>query len=390
MLIVGIPKETKSHEKRVGLTPNGVRYLKKAGIRVLVEKDAGRESDFSDQDYKDSGADVLKQATSLYQQSGLIQKVKEPLRPEWKFFKPELVIFSFLHLASPESRELTDVLMKRKVTAFGFETVVKDGRAIFLEPMSEIAGTLAACFAGFIKQYVQVSEGKIGYPLRFLEKLEMLAAQYPASPESLYPGKAFIFGGGVVGRKAAEAILKMGGEVDLVEKNQAKRLTLKTEFGSFKRRFRVHLPEDDLKQALRDSDIWVGAVHILGQRAPEMMSYNELDELSRANAKKKLIMDVAVDQGGNFPGTHTTTYEDPLYLDSFGNLRFGVANIPSLCGRGASEAIEKVTLPYLLSLAKDWRKAIEEFPELKSGLQVVGGRLVNEAIARSHGMKFEP
>ena len=133
MLIVGIPKETKPHEKRVGLTPHGVRHLKKAGIRVLVERDAGRESDFSDQDYKDSGAEIIQQTAQLYHECGLIQKVKEPLGAEWKFLKANLVIFSFLHLASPENQELTQVLMKEKVTAFGFETAFKEGRAIFLE-----------------------------------------------------------------------------------------------------------------------------------------------------------------------------------------------------------------------------------------------------------------
>jgi len=129
------------------------------------------------------------------------------------------------------------------------------------------------------------------------------------------------------------------------------------------------------------SEVWIGSVHILGERAPRVVSRAELGRLSKS--KPKLILDVAVDQGGNFPETHSTTYDDPLYLDSCGNLRFAVANIPSLCGRGASEAIEKATLSYTIELAKEGKAAIERFPELKSALQVMEGRFTNEVVART-------
>ena len=386
MLTVGIPKEIKAHEKRVGLTPPGVRQLTKAGVRVIVEKGAGKGSDFSDQDYKSSGAEIASQAGPLYKQCGLIQKVKELIHPEWKFLKPKLILCSFLHLASPENRELMEILLKKQVTALGFETVFKEGRALFLEPMSEIAGALAASFSSFIKQYVQVAGRRILYPTRFLEKLEVLASQFPAVPENLFPGKSVVFGGGVVGRKATETLLRMGGVVDLVEKKEARRLALQSEFQSFARRFRIWTPQSDMREVLENADIWIGGVHVLGERAPWVLSLDDLQKLSAT--KQRLILDVAVDQGGNFPDTHSTTYEDPLYLDSSGNLRFGVSNIPSLCGRGASEAIEKVTVSYLLSLAMDWKKAFREFPELRSGLQIFDGQLVNEAVARSHQMSW--
>lgn len=388
MLAVGIPKEVKPHEKRVGLAPSGVRRLKKADIQVFVEKGAGRGSDYSDQDYKDAGAEITTQAEHLYQGCGLIHKVKEPIPPEWKFLKAESILFSFLHLASPENEALVRTLLEKRVTAIGFETVLKEGRAVLLEPMSEIAGALAAVFSGFIRQYVKAADGKILYPPRFLEKLEVLASQYPAIPHSLSPGKAVIFGGGVAGRKAVETLLRMGGTVDLVEKKEARRLTLQAEFQSFANQFRIWTPDDSLEDVLKEADLWMGCVHILGERAPRVLSLGDLRKFS--GTRQRLILDVAVDQGGNFPESHSTTYENPLYLDSFGNLRFGVANIPSLSGRGASEAIEKVTLPYLLALAQDWKKALGDFPELRSGLQVFNGRLVNEAVARSHKIDCRP
>lgn len=388
MLSVGIPREIKPGEKRVGLTPSGVRRLKEAGVRVWVEKNAGAGSGYSNQDYENAGAEIAGTASKLYQQSGLIQKVKEPLRPEWNFLKPGLILCSYLHLASPENRELVHALLKQRVTALGFETVSKDGRTLFLEPMSEIAGTLAAYYAGFFGRYVKREKGRILYPPRFMEKLQALASNYPEAPENLDPGKAFIFGGGVAGQKATETLLKMRGEVDLVEKRKDRQQDLRKKFESYGFRFRVWDSQDDFEERLKEADIWLGCVHIPGARAPLVLSLGDLKRFS--SHQPKLILDVAVDQGGNFPETHSTTYEDPLYLDSCSNLRFGITNVPSLCGRGASEAIERMTLPYLFRLAQDWQKALREFPELQSGLQVFDGKLVHEAVAHAHHLTWEP
>lgn len=388
MLSVGIPCEIKSGEKRVGLTPAGVGKLTQAGIPVWVEKAAGEKSGFPDSLYKKQGAQIVDEAAELYARAGIIQKVKEPLRSEWIHLREDLILFCYLHLASPANRELVDVLIAKKAIGIGFETVEKEGRTIFLEPMSAIAGTLAGYFAGFFGQEVRVEENEIIYADHFREKLEALASQYPRIPKELTPGRAIVFGGGTVGEKAAGTLLAMGGEVCIVEKRAQRRETLGKIFKSYGSRLRLWDSEKSYAEILRESEIWIGCVHRVGERAPQVTSESQLKEISKG--RKKLILDIAVDQGGNFPETRPTSYEDPLYLDSFGNLRFAVANVPSLCGRGASEALEKVTLDYVLQLAQDWKMALRKFPELKKGLQTYRGKLVNEAVARAHGLGYSP
>lgn len=387
-LTIGIPREIKPAEKRVGLTPVGACRLKETGVPVLVEKGAGLGSGFSDAAYEQAGAEIVGRTRDLYRAAGLIKKVKEPSPPEWEFLKPDIILFCYLHLASPENRELLQVLLEKKVTAVGLETVEKEGRTIFLEPMSEIAGTLAAYFAGFFRRSVRVEGGRIIYPPRLMEKLGELTALFPEAPDRLNPGKVVVFGGGTVGRRAAEILLKMGGEVDLIEKRKERREFLLSELKSFGPRLKIWGLEDCFEERLREAEVWLGCVHAAGEKAFQVISEEKLRDLSRE--KPKLILDVAADQGGNFPQTHSTTYGDPLYLDSFGNLRFAVTNIPSLCGRGASEALEKVTLPYLPALVRDWKRALQEFPELRTGVHVVEGRLVHEAVGRAHQLPWEP
>lgn len=388
MLTVGIPREVKPLERRVGLTPEGVGQLKKEGVSVVVERDAGLGSGYADCDYRDAGAEIVEGPSELYERAGFLQKVKEPQRTEWKFLKPDLVLCSYLHLASPENRDLVEILLNQCVTAIGFETVSKNGRTILLEPMSEIAGRLAAYYAPFFKAHVETREGKILYPRHFLEKLERIASRFPELPERLPPVKAVVYGGGVAGRSASEAFLRMGCEVDLIEKREVRRHALKAKFQQHGSLCHVWSPEDDFRNQLSEADVWVGCVHMPGERAPLVLTEADLRALSEK--RPKLILDVAADQGGNFPGARSTAYDDPLYMDSFGNLRFGVSNIPSLCGRAASEAIEKVTLSYTVALAKDWKGALREFAELRSGLQVFAGKLVNEPVACAHQRRWQP
>ena len=166
-----------------------------------------------------------------------------------------------------------------------------------------------------------------------------------------------------MGKKAVATLLGMGGEVGLIEKRKERREILQKEFHSYGPCFQVWGLEDDFRGSLKEADSWIGCVHVAGERAPLVLSGQDFQKLTRD--KTKIILDVAVDQGGNFPATHPTTYEDPLYLDDFGNLRFGVTNTPSLCGKGASEAIERITLPYTLLLAQNWEEAIQKSPELR-------------------------
>ncbi len=388
MLPVGIPREIKTGEKRVGLTPAGVKKLSEVGIPVRVESLAGAASGYLDKDYEKSGAEIISSAQEVYDQSELIQKVKEPQRLEWDFFHRNLILCSYLHLASPDNRDLLEALMNHSVTAIGFETVFKDGRTILLQPMSEIAGTLAAYDGAFIRQHVCVVDGKISYPKLFLEKLEALAAGYPSTPKNLSPVKAVVFGGGVAGKKAAGALLEIGSEVDLIEIKDVRRFSLQAKFEKYGKRVRVWGTQEDFKEKLKAADVWIGCVHIPGERAPWVVSLDEMKKFTMN--KPKVIMDVAVDQGGNFPESCPTSYDHPLYLDSCNNLRFGVTNIPSLCGRGASQALEDATLPYLLALAKEGKQALAQLAELRGGVQVFMGKLVNQAVAKAHHMKWLP
>jgi alanine dehydrogenase len=388
MLFVGIPREVKPEEKRVGIAPPGVSRLRAQGIPVLVEGGAGLECEYSDEDYRRAGAEIVGGAAALYKKAGLIKKVKEPLPSEWNLLRAGQIVFSFLHLGAPENRELLETLLQKRVTAIGFETVEKEGRTILLEPMSEIAGRLAGYFAGFFRTHVRVERGEIVYPSRLLEKLESIASIFPETPENLFPGKSVVFGGGTVGENAVDALVRMGGEVDLIEKRKERRKVLQERFRDRAGRIRIWGLEEDVSDRLKAADVWIGAVHQPGEKAPLILSPEELERFTKG--APKLILDIAVDQGGNFPGTVPTTYDVPLFIDAFGNMRFAVSNIPSLCRREATQALDRLTLPYLAAMARDWRQALRDFPELRRGLQTAGGKLVHEAVARAHSLSWEP
>lgn len=380
MIAVGIPKEIKQGEKRVGLTPDGVRSLRAAGISVFVEKGAGAQSGFADEDYRDAGAEILPEASSVYQKAGLIQKVKEPLAAEFVYLRPELILFCFLHLASPENCHLVKALLNSRVTAIGYETVQIAGRTPLLKPMSEIAGALAASYASLFREEGFLGVSKIEWTPALQSKLAAVAALYPKIPATSI-GKVVIFGGGVAGYKAMEFSLGMGGEVTLVEKNPSRREVIQKKTGT-KARLRVVAPEENLQSALEGAEVLIGCVHIPGRRAFRVLNGQSLKVISAR--QKKILMDVAVDQGGNFPETRPTTYENPVYLDSYGNLRFAVPNIPAYCGPGASRAITEATLRYTKAMALDFDKATREFSELDAAINIKDGEIKIPAIQEAH------
>ncbi len=380
MLIVGIPKEIKAQEMRVGLTPECAGRLIQRGIGVFVQHDAGLGSGYPDESYRQSGAEILPDARSVYDRAGLIQKVKEPLEPEFSLLRERQTLFCFLHLASPHHRKLLEVLLARRITSLAYETVQKEGETPLLRPMSEIAGALVSAFAILIRAKVRVSGAHLEMPPDFHELLTHIAGAYPAVPPGLHSERVAIFGGGVAGEKALEFTLKMGGEVLLIEKNEEKRRMLLKRYGSS--RFQAIAPMADWESCLAPMDILIGCAHAPGCRAVQVMDSLTLKKISKD--RKKIIMDVAVDQGGNFPETHPTSYEDPLYLDSFGNIRFAVSNVPSLCGRGASEALAEASWQYTAEMAQDFESALHQFPELASGVNTRGGEIQLQALKEAH------
>ena len=380
VLPVGIPKEIKTGERRVSLTPAGVQKLCRQNIPVYVEKNAGLLSSFSDEDYKRSGAVILNDRKELWKKAELIKKVKEPIPDEFELFRPEHLIFTYLHLASPSERPLIEALKRSKVTAIAYETIEQNGEFKLLAPMSEIAGVLAACFSGIFKNVISVSGKNISGMEQAKVKMVELAAQYPAVPKNLPAGNVLILGGGHVGEGAARTAALMGSSVTLSELLGARRKALKMKFNSEDLKVQLIDPKDQnvYEAALVSSDVVIAAVHVGGKRAPIIVDSALLEKISAK--KKKIILDISIDQGGNVAGSRPTDYETPLYLDSFGNLRFSVTNIPSLCWKGASLALENVSLDYTIALAQGLESALSRYPELKTGINIWNGKVVHPAL----------
>ncbi len=382
MLTLGIPKEIKAYEKRVALTPEGVRQATASGIPVWVETGAGKESGFFDEAYRQAGARIAPDAGTLYREADLIQKVKEPLPVEYPRLKQKIV-FSFLHLASPENCHLLQVLLDQKVTAIGYETLEKNGFIPILAPMSEIAGALAAIYAAVLG-YDEIQEFPPLAPHAILRtELEKAARLYPGIPEHLRLGNVVIFGGGAAGRKAAEYAVRMKAQVTVIERNAILRDRLRESLWS------RHFPaaallsrEEDLSAVLAKADVLIGCAHRAGYRAEHVLHPDELAVASLQ--RRKILLDVAIDQGGNFPESRATDYGNPVYLDSHRNLRFGVANMPSFCGPAASAAITETTLVYTLAMAQDLGLALQKYPELAQAINTQEGVIRHEGIRQAH------
>lgn len=367
MITLGVPKEIKTLEKRVGITPEAAAEIVRIGAKVLIQSGAGEGSDFSDDDYKKSGAEILQTAREVYGQADFIQKVKEPLEPEYSLLRPKQILFSYLHLASPENCNLVKLLAEKKITAIAYETLEVNGRLPLLAPMSEIAGALSVAYAAFFKR------AKINDSVT--QELEAIAKEYPVWNRLLPPGKVVIWGGGVAGQAALTAALKLGAEVTIIEKNPALHLGLR-KLGAD-----VFSPDQDFTQVLIDADTFVGSVHVRGMRAFQVLTSDKLKQVSAQ--KKKIIMDISIDQGGNFPEARTTSYTHPVYFDSFGNLRFCVANIPSLCGRAASQALSREVLPWTEKMVTSL-DAWNQFKELRNAVNLHDGKIMIQAIAEAH------
>ncbi len=367
MLSIGIPKEIKTLEKRVALTPEAAGILHREGISIFVEKGAGRGSGFPDEDYRQNGAVILPDHAAVFEKSEILQKVKEPLPAEYSLLRSGQVLFCFLHLASPEQSELVRVLTQNKVTAIGYETLEKNGELPLLAPMSEIAGGLAAAYGSFfhsegIERVISMNRQDL------LRNLETIARDYPslqAIPSK--PGRVVIFGGGRAGQKAMEASLGLGKKVIVVEKNEERRQALRA------RKLFVFSPDESISTILEEADILIGCAHSKGLRAEQVMTAETLKRISAS--KKKILMDVSIDQGGNFPESKAMTYEDPVDLDTLGNLHFTVPNIPSLAGQTASRILSEKSLPYSRALAQGLAQAFREYPELEQAVNIQGGRM---------------
>ena len=365
-MIVGLPKEIKDNEYRVGLTPAGVRALTDAGHKVIVERTAGDGSGFEDGLYEKAGAQILGSADDVWAQGELIVKVKEPIKPEYPRMREGQLLFTYLHLAP--DKPLTEELIKRKVTGIAYETITdRRGGLPLLTPMSEVAGRMA----------IQVGA-------HYLEKMSggrgILLGGVPGVPAA----RVVIIGGGVVGTNAAKIAVGMGAHVTIIDNNLDRLRELDDIFLSkistlASSAYMIH-------DAVSQADLIVGAVLVPGASAPRLVTRSMLKDVPNG----AVIVDVAVDQGGCIETTHPTTHSDPTYYVE-GVLHYCVANMPGAVPRTSTFALTNATLPYALRLAnRGFFEAIGSDPGLKAGVNTYAGHCTYEAVAASQGLKYTP
>ncbi len=359
MMKIGVPKEIKNNESRVGMTPAGVFELIKNNHTVYVQQDAGFGSGFFDTDYAVVGAILVPTAEEVYDQADMIVKVKEPIAEEYPFIKKDQIIFTYFHFASSE--ELTIAMLESKSICIAYETVEEtDGSLPLLTPMSEVAGRMA------------IQQGA-----KYLEKpikgRGVLLGGVPGVP----PGKVLVLGAGIVGIQAAKMAAGLGAHVTILDINM-KRLRyvndvmpshVVTEFSS----------EYNIRRHIKNHDLIIGAVLIPGAKAPKLITRDMLKEMHPGT----VMVDVAVDQGGCFETTVATTHENPTYIiDDV--VHYCVANMPGAVPYTSTLALTNVTLPYVLKLANlGWKVATDRYPDLRKGLNIVEGEIVYKELAET-------
>ncbi|MHB1627531.1 MAG: alanine dehydrogenase [Bacilli bacterium] len=366
-MIVGVPKEIKDNEDRVAMTPAGARALTGSGHQVLIESGAGLGSGFTDEDYRAAGGDMIATAESVWADADMIMKVKEPLPAEYGFFRENLILFTYLHLA-PEY-ELTSALMKSKVVAIAYETIQLPDRSLpLLTPMSEVAGRMS----------VQIGA-------EFLEKPYGGKGILLGGVPGVLPGRVVIVGGGIVGANAAKMALGTGAEVTIIDVNAERLRQLDDMFSGRVRTLMSN--EYNIEMAVRSADLLIGAVLIPGSRAPKLVTEAMVKEMSRGS----VIVDVAIDQGGSIATIdRVTTHSHPTY-EKHGVIHYAVANMPGAVARTSTLALTNVTLGYALQLAgKGYRAAIRANLALAKGINVVAGKVTYEAVARGLEIDYTP
>lgn len=363
---IGLPKEIKDNEYRVGLTPAGVQALTDAGHELYVERSAGEGSGFSDEQYVEAGAKILETADDVWQTGDMIVKVKEPIAPEYPRMRENQLLFTYLHLA-PEL-ELTKQLMERNVTGVAYETITdKQGRLPLLTPMSEVAGRMS----------VQVGA-------TYLEKMNggrgILLGGVPGVPAA----NVVIIGGGVVGTEAAKMAVGFGAHVTIIDINLDRLRQLDDIFLS-----KVQTLASSryaIQEAISHADLVIGGVLVVGAAAPKLITRDMLKDIPNG----AVLVDVAVDQGGCFETTHATTHSNPTFYEE-GVLHYCVANMPGAVPRTSTFALTNATLPYALALAnKGFEKAIADDAGLKEGVNTYAGKCTYEAVATSQNIEYTP
>lgn len=364
---IGLVKEIKTDENRVALTPGGVRSLVNMGQAVFVQKGSGVGSGFADEEYAQAGATLLAEAAEVWSSVDLVCKVKEPLPSEYGFFREDLVLYTYLHLA-PE-RELTNALCESGITAVAYETVQSaDGSLPLLTPMSEVAGRMAT---------------QIG--AHFLERAQGGRGVLLGGVPGVLPGHVVVVGGGTVGTHAATIAVGMGARVTILDISAPRLRQLDVQFGGSVQTL-MSSPHN-LAEAAADADLLVGGVLVPGARAPKLVS----EAMVQTMRPGSVIVDVAIDQGGSIETIdHITTHSNPTYV-KHGVVHYAVANMPGAVPRTSTLALTNVTLPYLMEMCRDGvKEAFRADHALALGVNVMAGQVTYRAVAEAHGMEYRP
>ena len=365
-MLIGVPKEIKNHEYRVGMTPASVRELIHSGHLVMVETLAGNGIGSSDEDYIAAGADIVNSAAEIYARAEMIVKVKEPQASERAMLRPQQLLFTYLHLA-PDAEQTHD-LIASGATCIAYETITSaQGGLPLLAPMSEVAGRMSIQAGAHVLEKAQGGRG-------------MLLGGVPG----VAPAKVVIIGGGVVGSNAAQMAVGARAQVTVLDRSTQALARLDKEFnGAVKT---VYSTQDSLEEYVLDADLVIGGVLIPGAAAPKLVT----EAMVKAMKMGSVLVDVAIDQGGCFATSKATTHEDPTYVVD-GVVHYCVANMPGGVAMTSTYALNNATLPYIMKLANiGWKKALQQDVHFLAGLNVHAGKVTNKHVAEALGYDYVP
>ena len=365
-MIIGIPKEIKEDEYRVGIVPAGVKDLVSNGHRVLVEKNAGIGSGIFDVEFKIEGAEILNNPADIYCQAEMIMKVKEPLQSECKYLRKGQILYAFLHLAP--AKELTETLLNQGIIDIAFETVeLEDGSLPLLIPMSEVAGRMA------------IHEGA-----KYLEREKGGRGILLGGVPGVKPGNVVILGGGIVGSNAARMAIGTGAKVTLLDINLKKLRYLDDVFGG--RITTLSSNSHNIIESLEKADLVIGAVLITGAKAPKLITRKRLKRMQKGS----VIIDVCIDQGGSLETSRPTTHSNPTYIEE-GVIHYCVTNMPGAVSRTSTFALTNATFPYALELANNgFKKAIQKNSALRKGVNIYKGEITHPSVSDSLNLLYSP
>ena len=363
---IGIPKEIKNNENRVGMTPAGVAEMVKHGHEVLVQHTAGEGSGFSDEDYVKAGAKILQNMEFVYAEADMIVKVKEPIEPEYPLVRKGQLVFTYFHFAC--ERELTDAMLRSGAVCLAYETVQLPDRSLpLLAPMSEVAGRMATLNGAYYLQKTKGGKGKLvsGVP-------------------GVRPARVLVLGGGIVGEAAARMAAGLGAQVMITDISLPRLRQLENELPPNVRT--LYSSEHNIRRELPTVDIVIGSVLVPGAKTPHLITRDMLGLMEPGT----VLVDVAIDQGGCFETSHPTTHSEPVY-EVEGIVHYCVANIPGAVPNTSTIALTNATLRYALALAdKGWQQACRDDEALRLGLNIVDGKIVFKAVADAFGLPYEP